>query len=178
MPVTMNLLLLFQVDITTESRNGSGLHITCDLLGSFPRIRASMDRFAKINISYQPLASWLLFLFSASILTGIGIWPNLLFPALRVAPLLLVVSIQAIAGYKTIFTPVKTGDWTHLWLMAVSALVCGFFWKLWNFSALRAGSLPSLMWGVFDSSRCPSLALAATSPLGWNAPWCATVYTK
>jgi len=143
-----------------------GVTSTCDLIGTFPRIRAGMDRFVKVDASSQPLAPWLVLLFSCTVLAGIGVWPDLLFPALWVAPLLLILSVQAIAGYPTILSPLKTGDWSRMWLMVVSALVCGFFWEMWNFFSLAHWEYAIPYVGRFHIFEMPLLGYAGYFPFG------------
>jgi hypothetical protein len=82
------------------------------------------------------IAGWGIFLLSSVGLTGIGIWPSYLFPLVWVAPLLLITSLQAVAGEETIFSSIARGDWKALWLPALAALVCGFFWEMWNYKSL------------------------------------------
>lgn len=63
---------------------------------------------------------------------GLGIWPNLLFPLLWVAPLVLVVALQVLSGERTLLADLRAGDWRTVGLAALAALLCGFFWELWN----------------------------------------------
>lgn len=143
-----------------------GVASVCELLGSFPRARAGMDRFAPFDLTRHPRLLWLVLLFAATGLAGVGGWPELWFPALWVSPLLLVVAIQAIAGYDTIFAPVRTGDWTHLWLMAASALVCGFFWELWNVFSLAHWEYAVPYVGRFRIFEMPLLGYGGYLPFG------------
>jgi hypothetical protein len=66
-------------------------------------------------------------------LTGIGIWPDSLYPLLWVSPLLIITSLQAISGERTVFSSVTRGDWRRIYCSAIAALICGFFWEMWNF---------------------------------------------
>ena len=143
-----------------------GVISTCDLLGTFPRIRAGMDRFIQIDIGCQTTVAWLVLLFSSAGLAGIGVWPDLLFPFLWVSPLLLIISVQKIAGYATILSPLKTGDWTRLWMMAISALVCGFFWEMWNFFSLAHWEYAVPYVGRFHIFEMPLLGFAGYLPFG------------
>ncbi|HID02221.1 MAG TPA: hypothetical protein EYP18_03270 [Desulfobacterales bacterium] len=33
---------------------------------------------------------------------------------------------------ETIFTPLKQGNWSRIVLLAIAAVICGFFWEMWN----------------------------------------------
>ncbi|WP_139164040.1 hypothetical protein [Desulfoluna spongiiphila] len=143
-----------------------GIASTCDLLASFPRTRAGMDRFVKIDVHGNPFSPWLMILLSCAVLMGIGIRPDLLFPALWVCPLLLGVAGQHLAGYETIFSPLKTGDWTQPWLMAVSALACGFLWELWNALSLSHWEYAIPYVGRFHLFEMPILGYGGYLPFG------------
>ena len=73
-----------------------------------------------------------LFAASAFGLFGVGIWSDYLFPLLWLSPLFILISIQKITGQTTVFDSIGWGDWRPIWLPALAALVCGFFWELWN----------------------------------------------
>ncbi len=73
---------------------------------------------------------------SAVILFCLGIYPDQLFPFVWIAPLVLICSVQALFRRPTVFTPLKQGDWRPLVVPAISALVCGFFWEMWNYHSL------------------------------------------
>ena len=65
-------------------------------------------------------------------MTGIGIWPNQLFPLLWVSPLLIVIGLQMLRGEAGVFEEVGRGDWSRVVTVALAALICGFFWEMWN----------------------------------------------
>lgn len=66
----------------------------------------------------------------------LGIWPDGLFALLWVSPLILLSALQALGGCPTIFTPLRRGDWRSLTAAPLAALICGFFWELWNIGSL------------------------------------------
>jgi hypothetical protein len=82
-------------------------------------------------------------LLTAAGLAGIGLWPHLLFGLLWVSPLAILVSLQALGGRRTLLHPLRRGDWRPVVTAALAALVCGFFWELWN-----AGSLAHWRYAV------------------------------
>ena len=73
---------------------------------------------------------------SAAALTLLGVLPRLLFPLVWVAPLLLIVSLQTLRGRPHVFSPLAHGDWRGVASAAAAALVCGFFWEMWNIGSL------------------------------------------
>ena len=108
---------------------------TAELLTSYPAVSAGLDRFRPIHLSTK-LIGWSLLILSCLGLFAIGRWPNYLFPLIWVGPLLLAVSLQELAGKPTILSALARGDWREIWGPALAALVCGFFWELWNWKSL------------------------------------------
>jgi len=70
--------------------------------------------------------------FSIIGLAGIGVWPNHLFALLWISPLLIIVSLQELMNEPHVLTGVARGDWRLVISSAVAALICGFFWEMWN----------------------------------------------
>jgi hypothetical protein len=109
---------------------------TAELLTSYPAVSAGLERFKPIHSVARNWASWSLLMLSGLGLLGIGLWPNYLFPLVWVGPLLLIVSLESLAGRQTILSPLALGDWRGVWVAALAALTCGIFWELWNWKSL------------------------------------------
>lgn len=73
---------------------------------------------------------------SAFCMALISRYPNYLFPLIWVAPLLVITAVQALWKQETIVTPLINGDWRAILASALAALICGFFWELWNHHSL------------------------------------------
>ncbi len=69
-------------------------------------------------------------------LIGLGLRPDYLFSMLWIAPLVLLSALQALAGQTTIFSAMADGDWRPAISAALAALICGFFWEMWNYYSL------------------------------------------
>lgn len=108
---------------------------THDLLQSFPKLSCGLDHFMPIRVYTGKTTGWLILLIAGAGLAGVGVWPDLLFPLLWVSPLLILVSLQIIGGERTILSDISAGCWRNIYLLALSALVCGFFWEMWNFNS-------------------------------------------
>jgi hypothetical protein len=139
---------------------------TMELLASAPRVTAGMDRLPPLLWSKPRWLGGALLLASAAGLVGIGVWPQTLFPLVWLAPLLLITVLQILQGKETIFAPLAQGDATSLWLAAVAALLCGFWWELWNFKSLAHWeyAIPSLH--RFQLFEMPLLGYAGYLPFG------------
>jgi hypothetical protein len=66
----------------------------------------------------------------------VGCFPDLLFPLVWLAPLLLLTGLQLMAGRPHVFSEMAAGDWRPAASAALAALVCGFFWEMWNLHSM------------------------------------------
>ena len=105
---------------------------TEEFLSSHPRLTEPLKSSFPIRSRRSKLISVCIFLVSAVGLVGIGIWPDYLFPLLWLSPLIIIVTMQKMKGQSTVFDRISEGDWRVIWLPALAALFCGFFWELWN----------------------------------------------
>ena len=80
----------------------------------------------------QSLLAWVALAGASVALALVGVWPNQLYSLLWIAPLLLLLALQTLARERTVLTGVERGDWRALYLPALAALQCGFFWEMWN----------------------------------------------
>lgn len=114
---------------------------TAELLASFPALvrpfatSAEPAGFPAGNARTRA-AGGLLTGGAAAGLAGVGVWPDLLFPLLWLAPLLLLTGWQLLTGRATVFDGLARGDWSRVVNLALAALVCGFFWEMWNYWSL------------------------------------------
>jgi hypothetical protein len=76
------------------------------------------------------------------------------------------VSLQVLAGQRTMFEPLRHGDWRSLWTAALAALVCGFFWELWNWQSLAHWSYAIPYVDRFPLFAMPLLGYAGYLPFG------------
>jgi len=139
---------------------------TAELLTSYPAVNAGLNRFRPIPLPSVKLASWSLLIVSCLGLLGIGRWPNYLFPLVWVGPLLLIVSLQGLAGRPTVLSPLAQGDWRGVWMPALAALICGFFWELWNWRSLAHWEYAIPFVHRFQLFEMPLLGYAGYLPFG------------
>lgn len=135
---------------------------TAELLTSYP----ALGLFNPIQLPSIKSASWPLLIVSCLGLLGIGLWPNYLFPVVWVGPLLLVVSLQELAGRPTALSSPAQDDWRNLWVPALAALVCGFFWELWNWKSLAHWEYAIPFVHRFQLFEMPLLGYAGYLPFG------------
>jgi len=135
-------------------------------LATFPRLTGPLQRNRIIRLR-QPLPlGWAVFVLAGLGLAGIGIWPDYLFPLLWIAPFLIIIAVQVINGEATLFAPLKVGDWRPVWLPALAALVCGFFWEMWNFKSIAHWEYSVPFVQRFHLFEMPVLGYAGYLPFG------------
>lgn len=139
---------------------------TAELLTSYRVISSGRNRFKAIQYLQKKWSGWVLVGLSCCGLFGIGLWPNYLFPLVWVGPLLLVVSLQALAGTPTAFLPLAQGDWRGIGVPALAALICGIFWELWNWKSLAHWEYALPFVHRFPLFEMPLLGYAGYLPFG------------
>ena len=105
---------------------------TEEFLYSFSRVTEPLTSSYRIHCGRTRFPALIVFLVSILGLSGIGLWPDFLFPLLWLSPLAIVVTIQKLSGQTTFLASISRGNWLPVWLPALAALLCGFFWELWN----------------------------------------------
>jgi hypothetical protein len=145
---------------------------TAELLNTYPAIGAGLDRVKHVHLLPVKPASWVLLMLSCLGLLGIGLWPNYLFPLVWVGPLLLIVSLESLAGRQAILSPLTQGDWRGIWMTALAALICGMFWELWNWQSLAHWEYAIPFVHRFQLFEMPLLGYAGYLPFGLE---CVTV---
>jgi hypothetical protein len=99
-------------------------------------------------------------------LSGIGVWPDLLFPLLWVSPLLVIVSTQVILEEPSMLDALARGDWRPFAASAFAALLCGWFWEMWNYYSLARWEYAVPFVHKFLIFEMPVLGFAGYLPFG------------
>jgi hypothetical protein len=139
---------------------------TRDWLATYPRLSAGLDQWWPMQVRQPTLVGWIVLVLAGVGLTGIGIWPDYLSTLLWVSPLLIITSLQAMSGEDTVFSCLARGDWRPIWLPALAALVCGFFWEMWNFKSLAHWEYAVPFVHRFQIFEMPLLGYAGYLPFG------------
>jgi hypothetical protein len=139
---------------------------TRDLLTTFPWLTCGLDHGPVVAVARPRRWALALFGLAAAGLLGFGVWPNVLFPLVWLAPLVLVVCLQGILGQPTITTPLGRGDWRSVWTAAFAALICGIFWELWNWNSLAHWTYAIPYVDRFHLFAMPLLGYAGYLPFG------------
>ncbi|MEE9612334.1 MAG: hypothetical protein V3W19_13855 [Desulfatiglandales bacterium] len=122
--------------------------------------------FLPMTVSHPRLVAWTVLLITGIGLAGIGVWPNHLFPLLWISPLMIIVSLQIIFKEPHLFSDVAFGDWRYILSSALAALICGFFWEMWNYHSLAKWKYSIPFVHHFQIFEMPILGYAGYLPFG------------
>ncbi len=104
---------------------------TREWLSTFPWFKASYGNGPRWRAPGRPtLVGW--FMGGVGLLAFTAWFPVPLFFLTWIAPLVITASALALAGVSSPFTDLKRGDYHMLFTLAIAALICGFFWEMWN----------------------------------------------
>jgi hypothetical protein len=139
---------------------------TAEFLATFPRLVTPLHNWRPVTLHNSKIWGWILLLLSAVALAGISILPDYLFSMLWVAPFLIITGVQAVCVEKTLFHRLPDGDWRLIWLPAMAALICGFFWEMWNYKSLAHWEYSVPFVQRFHIFEMPILGYAGYLPFG------------
>jgi hypothetical protein len=99
-------------------------------------------------------------------LAGIGVFPDVFFSLLWVSPLVILIATQTLSGRDHVLTPLARGNWSGPVSWALAALVCGFFWEMWNFHSMARWVYSVAYVQRFPIFEMPLLGYAGYLPFG------------
>lgn len=137
-----------------------------------PRVSCGFTGVVPPKSLLSRAAPWGGLALSCAGLTGIGVWPDYLFPLLWVSPLVIMASLQSLTGGWHVFQEVPEGDWRGVVSSALAGLMCGFFWELWNLHSLAKWQYAVPYVNRFRIFEMPLLGYGGYLPFGLE---CATV---
>ena len=139
---------------------------TADWLHTFPAIHAGLNHFKPWYVVDARLLASACVIFAVIGLVALAIWPKSLYSLLWLLPILLVIGLQSWTEKPVLVRDIEVGDWRRVWILAVSGLICGLFWEMWN-----AGSLAHWSYSIPYAQRfmifeMPVLGYAGYLPFG------------
>lgn len=139
---------------------------TADWLATFrPFADGRLCGMARVDLSSRVSLAGLA-LTAAAGLTGIVFAPDLAYPLLWISPLAVFLAVQYASGDETVLDGLRSGDWRVVVRFATAALICGFFWEMWNFhsSAKWVYAVPFVH--AFQLFEMPVIGFAGYLPFG------------
>ncbi len=139
---------------------------TKELLLTFPSLNQAFSGFVRAPWINHPLLGAILLLSASASLFFIGVCPNYLFPMLWVAPLLMITGLQILGREPHVFAAISRGDWRDVVSAAFAALLCGWFWEMWNYCSLAKWEYSVPFVQRFHLFEMPLLGYAGYLPFG------------
>ena len=133
---------------------------------SFNWIQRGFGHFQPISIRRPARPACVFLVLATGGLTGIGIWPNYLFPLLWVSPALIIIALQTLMKEGHILTEMGAGDWRGAVAAVLAALFCGLFWEMWNYFSLAKWKYSVPLVHRFEVFEMPLLGYAGYLPFG------------
>jgi hypothetical protein len=139
---------------------------TYEWLATFSRLTLPFKNWRPLPWMMHQKAGWI-FLSVGSLGLGlIGIWPTILYPLLWISPLGILLGIQFLLKGKTCLQGLVRGDWRPVILSALAALMCGFWWELWNAKSMVHWEYTIPYVHAFKIFEMPVLGYSGYLPFG------------
>ena len=135
-------------------------------LASYPGFQTGLVDWRPTPVRHPRRLAATCLVVAAFSLAGIGIWPDQLFPVIWISPLIIIASLRALLGEPTLLNDPGHGDWRRVILAATAALVCGFFWEMWNLYSLQKWIYTVPYVDRFHLFEMPILGYAGYLPFG------------
>ncbi len=137
-----------------------------DLMLSFSWLQTGFINFLKIEqVKSKQVATTSLILSGVGLL-GIGVWPDYLFPLLWISPFFIIISVMTLFGENHALSDIAGGDWRVVISSALAALICGYFWEMWNYFSLARWVYSVPFVHRFEIFKMPILGYAGYFPFG------------
>ncbi len=139
---------------------------TFRLLKTFPGLSRGLDHFMSVPVNRPKTAAIIWSLVAAGALSFTPLLYDYLFPVLWLSPLVIIASAMIIADVPTFLRNITKGNWTTVYLLAISALICGFFWEMWNYYSYTRWEYSVPLVHSFKVFEMPVLGYAGYLPFG------------
>ncbi len=139
---------------------------TRQYLLSFRWIRGCCSPAKPSNPDFPRIPAAGLLLASAVCLAGIGVWPNHLFPFIWASPLIIIVGLQTLMKEPHIFLPMAAGEWRGAIAAVLAAIICGYFWEMWNYYSFAKWKYSIPLVHRFQIFEMPLLGYGGYLPFG------------
>lgn len=139
---------------------------TFRLMETFPGISRGLDRYTAVPVSHKRTFAIFGGFVATVALAATPILPGHLFHMLWLAPLVIIAAAMVIAGVPTFLSSITRGSWRSVWLLALSGLICGFFWEMWNYFSYTRWEYAVPFVQRFEIFEMPVLGYAGYLPFG------------
>jgi len=139
---------------------------TRQLLATWQSLSRPFSNWVSLDVQRSKRLVIPLLIAAGAGLVAIGVWPEHLYPLVWVSPLLIILLLQTLSGEPSLLTDLARGDWRMVVTAALAALVCGFFWEMWNYRSQAKWIYTIPYTGRFHLFEMPILGYAGYLPFG------------
>ncbi len=139
---------------------------TRELVRSVAWVQRAFGRVQPIAVSDRPRRPWLWLVAAAGGLAATGVWPSCFYSLVWVAPLLIMAALRSLQRESHPLQDLARTDWTGPASAMLAALVCGFFWEMWNIFSLAQWRYSIPFVHRFEIFAMPLLGYAGYLPFG------------
>ena len=135
-------------------------------MATFSRMQRAYTHYWTLRMPFPRVLAVIGLAASTLSLFALGAWPDSFYPLVWISPLIVLLSLQVLAGKRTVFSSLLQGDWRPFCLPALASLQCGFFWELWNYGATASWKYNIPFVDRFHLFEMPLLGYAGYLPFG------------
>lgn len=126
-----------------------------------------IERFRSCRrLEVTPRLTWVLFSTGALMLALLLAWPRYFYPLTWLSLLFLLDPICWRSGRRSLLAHLERGDRRALLALATGAVICGFFWEMWNFYSYPRWRYEIPFLGVWHVFEMPLLGYLGYLPFG------------
>ncbi len=152
---------------------------TRDLLLTFPRVSGGLDRFFRIPFKKPVRTAITGGLAATAALALTPLWPDYFFPMLWLAPLVIIAAIVVVIEPDApAVKDITGGNLRNIYLLALAALICGFFWEMWNYYSFTRWEYSVPFVNRYYIFEMPVLGYAGYLPFGLQCGLAAWIVQK
>jgi hypothetical protein len=94
------------------------------------------------------------------------IWPHYAFGLVWLGPLFIIDAVNTALGNRSLISRLVASDWHFIASIALAALICGFFWEMWNYWSLPKWYYTVPFVGFAKIFEMPALGFLGYLPFG------------
>jgi hypothetical protein len=161
-PSFWRMLLIGSIDFSTVV---PAVFETTELVSTFHFI----ERFrTKRSCRVSPSLPWALMYIGAFSFIAVMLAPRYAFPLTWVWLVLLVDPLNFLRGRASLLGQISRGDGRMVVALMVAAVICGFFWEMWNYFAMPKWYYTVPFVGSFKVFEMPLLGYSGYGPFAWE----------
>ena len=113
-------------------------------------------------------APLMLFVTGVLMLAAVWIWPRHCYPLVWLSVVFLLEPINLWLGRRHFLQHLRQGDWRIVVSLGLGALICGFFWELWNYYSYPKWIYHTPGVEFFHIFEMPLLGYGGYLPFAWE----------